>query len=554
MRVLIADDNRSLAESLAALLRTRGAAPTVVVDGDDAAGRVRSGGFDALLVDLRLPGTSGPDLLAMPEASGLLRLAMTGYDTNENIDRALAAGASAVLRKPFALPELYEALGLGERTAPTGFDFSRVAAYGVPPSRRGSLDAVCTITSFGDPERFRSAVAETRWDAAIVSPGPEEDELVEDLHGLDPDLAVVRSPDAARLVDAIQRTGDARDRSDRLVELEDAFAGGTTARLLVDDTPPTLRRWNGRAQGLLGFHPEQLRAAALSELDADPARETLDDLVGRARASGETEVAEVRVRSLASGDLTVLARAHVVGARDATVLELSDPPTADRHHEALQLLGLTAAGVAHEIRNMLGGVSGSLKLLADRLEPESEPSELLGRVRDRVAQASAVVNDLLDFARPVTLRMRAVPVTMLLEAAAADARDAAGPNMTVTVDVHDPSMRILTDPARLRMALTDLAHNAIRATGGEGALRFGCRRRGAWVDVEVADDGPGVPLEARDRIFEPFFTTHSTGSGLGLANVRKVAEAHGGSIALAPGDAGARFVITLPTRPRGAES
>ncbi len=554
MRVLIADDNRSLAESLAALLRTRGAAPTVVVDGDAAAVRVREGGFDALLVDLRLPGTSGSELLALPEAEGLVRLAMTGYDTSENIDRALAAGAKTVLRKPFPLPDLYAALGLDEVKAPTGFDFSRVAALRLEPAERLGLEGVCAVTELRRANRMRAAVAETRWDAAIVPPGDDENELVEDLHRLDPDLAVIRNADPTRLVDAIQRTGDSRDRADRLIELEESFDGGGTPMLLVRDEPPTLDRWNQPAQDLFGFLPEQLRDAELSELDDASDEDGLGDLVSRALLGGAPVTGEIAVRTLAAGTQRLVATARPVGSRGAVVVELRTPPRPDHHQEALQILGATAAGVAHEMRNMLGGLSGSLKLLSDRLDDGTEAAPILARVRERVAQASVAVHDLLDFARPVVLRMRAVPVGMLLKSAASEARDAAAESMEIEIDVPDPTMRIITDPARLRMALVDLARNAVHATEGTGRLTLGCRRRGSRVEVFVEDDGPGVPQAIRDRIFEPFFTTRAAGSGLGLANVRKVAEAHGGSIILAPTPRGARFVITLPSRPEtGAE-
>ena len=127
----------------------------------------------------------------------------------------------------------------------------------------------------------------------------------------------------------------------------------------------------------------------------------------------------------------------------------------------------------------------------------------------------------------------------------------------VATALPNPGLRILVDPVRLQMALINLGNNAVQAMGdGPGTLTLSCAREGESVVLCVDDDGPGVPVPVRARIFDPFFTTRARGSGLGLANVRKLVEAHGGTIALLDRQPGAHFEIRLPRRPvlTGADS
>jgi signal transduction histidine kinase len=108
------------------------------------------------------------------------------------------------------------------------------------------------------------------------------------------------------------------------------------------------------------------------------------------------------------------------------------------------------------------------------------------------------------------------------------------------------------DPHQIRQALLNLASNAVQSMPRGGVLTVRTRAEDHLAVVEVSDSGPGVPAELRPRIFEPFFTTKATGTGLGLAVVRRIVEGHGGSVALAPpGEGGATFVLHLPLAPAG---
>ena len=109
------------------------------------------------------------------------------------------------------------------------------------------------------------------------------------------------------------------------------------------------------------------------------------------------------------------------------------------------------------------------------------------------------------------------------------------------------------DAGQIRQLFTNLVQNALQASSTDGKVRVvGQRLDGALVEIAVEDEGPGVDPEVRRRLFEPLITTKTSGIGLGLALVKRIAERHGGTVRYLPGARGARFVVTLPEGGGGA--
>ena len=219
--------------------------------------------------------------------------------------------------------------------------------------------------------------------------------------------------------------------------------------------------------------------------------------------------------------------------------------------ERLQMM---LAGIAHEVRNPLGGLELYAGLLREALHDRPERLEEVRRIEREVHYLKVVVTEFLDYARRPAPELTTVNLSEVF----AEIRElAAGENVRLDTDVDGaPSVR--ADAGQLRRALLNLTRNGIAAVErthpkGGGVVRLGARRDGARVRVTVEDNGPGVPAELRDKIFTPFFTTREKGTGLGLAFVREIVHDHGGDIHVddAP-DGGARFFFDLAPGERPA--
>ena len=219
-----------------------------------------------------------------------------------------------------------------------------------------------------------------------------------------------------------------------------------------------------------------------------------------------------------------------------------------REQAALAQLGQMAAVVAHEVRNPLAGLRASLQILDGRTEDQRR-HEVIAAMIQRIDGLNDKVNDLLLYARPKTPQLQAVELRALLHETAVNARAATG-DAGPLIEIYDPAdLRVLADPDMLRAALLNLLINASQV-GGTHPIEVACTARGAACGVTIADRGPGIPEEIRDRVFEPFFTTRPSGTGLGLAVVRRLVELHDGTITLSPRAGGGTVAeLILPTAP-----
>lgn len=232
----------------------------------------------------------------------------------------------------------------------------------------------------------------------------------------------------------------------------------------------------------------------------------------------------------------------------------------------LAALGEMAAGIAHEIRNPLAAIqlyaemvgadlaeSGMAQTDAETPGPLAFAADNTGKIADAVRGLSAIVNDVLSFARQIEPRVRPLDGRAVLQRvvdAHRPAIEAAGVAVETRFDHH----AVHADPELLHQALLNLVRNAVDAMAEQGGGRL-------TLAVEpgrliVADTGPGLPDEVIDRIFNPFFTTRSTGTGLGLAIVHRIVDAHGGAIAVHndPHHGGAVFTLELPNPEVGTRS
>jgi signal transduction histidine kinase len=187
------------------------------------------------------------------------------------------------------------------------------------------------------------------------------------------------------------------------------------------------------------------------------------------------------------------------------------------------------AGIAHEVRNPLAALDLFAGLLAEELERRPEGAHV-ARIRAELAALTKVVEEFLDFARARPPVREAVDLAQLL----AEVADLAQPlaterNVSVTVDGGGAAR---ADREQLRRAAVNLVRNAVEAAPAASVVEVVGRAADGEAVIEVADRGAGLSAEARERLFRPFFTTKERGTGLGLALAKKVADAHGGTLAL----------------------
>ncbi len=190
------------------------------------------------------------------------------------------------------------------------------------------------------------------------------------------------------------------------------------------------------------------------------------------------------------------------------------------------------AGVAHEIRNPLGGIEIYAGLIADDLPEGDERKQHILKVIGEVRTLNEVIAKFLEFARPVPSDPVMTPVAGLIE----DAAFLLNPEMEQAhIDYRTDvpaDLDVYADGEQIKRALINLMKNAIQAMGDGGRLSVSARNGDGEVAIEVADTGPGVPLDVVERFFEPFFTTREQGSGLGLAIVQQTLEKNRGRVEL----------------------
>lgn len=264
------------------------------------------------------------------------------------------------------------------------------------------------------------------------------------------------------------------------------------------------------------------------------------------------------VRAIASGDYRQ--RVPEAGGREIAQLasgfngmaeqldKLRDLEIELRRRDRLSALGQAAMVIAHEVRNPLGIIKTSTEVVRNRARLAGTEDKMLGYVIDEVRRIETLMRDFLDFAHPkppvkTELKMRSV----IDRVAAIAAPELERRRIAIAVTDTSGGATVLGDPDQLHQACLNLILNAMDAMPEGGTIRAIVAADKGCVSLTIRDEGQGVPKAVRDEIFNPFFTTKTKGTGLGLAKVQAVAEAHGGSADCVsePGEGGA-FTIVLP--------
>ena len=219
-----------------------------------------------------------------------------------------------------------------------------------------------------------------------------------------------------------------------------------------------------------------------------------------------------------------------------------------RRSENLAAVGRAVASVAHDMKTPLMAIGGFTAQVKRKLEPGCPEEHKLEVVIEQTTRLEGMVREMLDFSRPLELHCRGCDLQELtartLEVVAPLAEQS---SVRLACDLQDPLPRVEADPQRLQQALINLLNNAVQASPPQGEVSLSAWRQGEEVVLAVSDHGPGIAPAQRMQICAPFYTTKQGGTGLGLAVVQKVAEAHAGRLEVGDNNPrGAVFRLVLP--------
>ena len=228
-----------------------------------------------------------------------------------------------------------------------------------------------------------------------------------------------------------------------------------------------------------------------------------------------------------------------------------------RRREWLANLGEMSAGMAHEIRNPLGALAGAMQMLRQDVGPDETSQRLMDIAIREAKRLDNIISEFLQYARPPALNLVEHDLNKVL----ADTLDLiqhearSRKSISIVTKLSAEPLPAQVDHDQLKQVFWNLATNAFEAMSGGGTLTIttGLRRvevggcRTDVIEMGFQDSGEGIPKQNFDKIFLPFFTTKKEGSGLGLAQVHRIVELHGGWVKVeSEVGAGARFVVCLP--------
>jgi two-component system, NtrC family, nitrogen regulation sensor histidine kinase GlnL len=336
------------------------------------------------------------------------------------------------------------------------------------------------------------------------------------------------------------------------LDYEILIAGLPDAVVGVDDGLRVML-WNPAAEALLGRSARRTIGRALKEIfppDTSLVRHLGDTLAtGESRSESEAVVDGGDGRPVHVSIVTApLARSGDVEAAVAVVRDVSRLHQLEsevRRGETLAAAGQIAIGLAHEIRNPLGAIRGAVQLMRRELGDDARLGEYTDVLLKEVDRVNRILEMLLDISRPVTLRPVPLNVHQLLERVALLSEEMASRRRVQIVRRYDPSLPpILADEDRILQVFHNLVRNAIEAMADGGRLTLVTRPsmnplftkvdlghgQRSMAEIQVIDEGQGIPEATRARLFTPFFTTKDKGLGLGLALCHRIIEEHHGGI------------------------
>jgi two-component system sensor histidine kinase PilS (NtrC family) len=329
--------------------------------------------------------------------------------------------------------------------------------------------------------------------------------------------------------------------------------------VLVVDTDANVLTMNAAAEEILELRKEEVLARhveeSLGRRMPDLAQELIESLASerirrRQEISGHSRAGAYRPMGISISPLTDgTQRRRGVIAVFQDLTEVHEMRERVRKADRLAAVGELSAGIAHELRNPLASISGSIEMLYHELALDGENKRLMELIMRESDRLDRIISDFLEFARLRTPRRVPSKLARCIDDVVTLVKQNTEKSDGVAIKTNfDPALPdIWMDDEQMRQVFMNLAVNACEAMENGGTLEISAERTSeARVRIAFKDSGPGIEPEGLEKMFEPFFTTKDGGTGLGLAMANKIVTAHGGSIEFKNAERGAVFTIVLP--------
>jgi len=347
-----------------------------------------------------------------------------------------------------------------------------------------------------------------------------------------------------------------------LRELQDQILRSVGSGILTIDLQGNITSWNPAAEHITGYvhddiskHWKSLFKDSIKELFGHT--ETLKERPLRfnsiiTKQDGSTAVLGIAASLLK--DETSAPRGIILTFQDITKIIALENQI--RRQERLATVGSLAAGIAHEIRNPLASLSGSIQLLKTGLDLKDDDRKLMDIVVRETDRLNTIITEFLEYARPQNIKNESIDLPLILDETIMLIRNspAYSENIIIKQDIT-PGLKITGDSQRLRQVFWNLLINACQSIAAIGSISITAKPYTAlndgteWCEILIDDTGTGISSEHLANIFTPFFTTKTDGTGLGLAITYRIIEDHHGSISVESiPDKFTRFSIKLPLK------